>query len=153
MVKNLDQGRWDESSRDGDRVTFQVMTPKRRFIDRANAPVRDEEGRAIGLLLVFVDVTEERELTQAREDLSNMIVHDLRGPLTAVTTSLKLLNEFVSPEEGKAFAKQFTEKLGIPSVFYETSAKNGENIQETFSDITRIMIAEEEKRKGKKKKK
>jgi NtrC-family two-component system sensor histidine kinase KinB len=99
VIGNLDIGKWDESSRDGNRITFQVTTPKRRLIDRTNAPVRDENGRVIGLLMVFVDVTEERELAQAREDLSNMIVHDLRGPLTAVTTSLKLLNEFVTPED------------------------------------------------------
>jgi hypothetical protein len=37
-------------------------------------------------------------------------------------------------------------------VFFETSAKNGENIQESFSQLTRLMIAEEAKRKGKKKK-
>lgn len=110
LINNLDAGHWDESSRDGDRVTFQVNTPKRRFIDRANAPVRDDQGRVIGLLMVFVDVTEERELVQAREDLSNMIVHDLRGPLTAVTTSLKLINELAPDDDrlGKAI-RQTTE--------------------------------------------
>jgi signal transduction histidine kinase len=72
--------------------------------------VRDETGRVIGLLMVFVDVTEERELAQAREDLGNMIVHDLRGPLTAVTTSLKLLGKIAPLDDpvGKA-VKQTTE--------------------------------------------
>ncbi|MHA1929651.1 MAG: hypothetical protein ACTSV2_13850, partial [Candidatus Thorarchaeota archaeon] len=59
-------------------------------------------------------------------------------------------SKFVLPEEGQAFAKMFTEKLGIPSVFFETSAKNGENIQESFSTLTRLMIAEDTKRRGKK---
>ncbi|NDJ76725.1 MAG: GAF domain-containing protein, partial [Chloroflexi bacterium] len=100
VINSLDQRRWDESSRDGGRVTFQVTTPqKTRFIDRTDAPVRDENGRVIGLLMVFSDVTEERELEQAREDFSSMIVHDLRGPLTAVTTSLKLLSEVAPHDE------------------------------------------------------
>ncbi len=99
LMRSLEGGWWDESTREGGRITFQVVTPKRRSIDRTGTPVRDESGRVIGLLLVFVDVTEERELAQAREDLSNMIVHDLRGPLTAITTSLKLLNEIAPADD------------------------------------------------------
>jgi signal transduction histidine kinase len=49
----------------------------------------------VGVLMVFYDETEEYKLTQTREDLSRMLVHDLRSPLTAVTTSLKLLTEIV----------------------------------------------------------
>ncbi len=98
LSRSLAGGWWEETSRDGSRVTFQVAAPKPRFIDRTSTPVRDEAGRVIGLLMVFTDVTEERELTQAREDLSNMIVHDLRGPLTAITTSLKLLGE-IAPDD------------------------------------------------------
>jgi len=58
--------------------------------------------------------------------------------------------EIVRPEEGQAFAKMFTEKLGIPSIFFETSAKSGENIEESFMTLTRLMIAEDDKQKGKK---
>ncbi|HUN09172.1 MAG TPA: GAF domain-containing protein [Aggregatilineales bacterium] len=56
----------------------------------------------LGALLVFYDETQQRELLQAREDLSNMIVHDLRSPLTAVTTGLRLLVEVV-PEGDKLY--------------------------------------------------
>jgi K+-sensing histidine kinase KdpD len=66
-------------------------------IRRLAIPVSDED-RAIGVLLVFNDETEAFDLAQAREDLSRMIIHDLRSPLTAVTTSLKLLTEFIPPE-------------------------------------------------------
>jgi PAS domain S-box-containing protein len=99
LSRSLAGGWWEETSRDsGGRITFQVAAPKPRFIDRTSAPVRDETGHVIGLLMVFTDVTEERELAQAREDLGNMIVHDLRGPLTAITTSLKLLAE-IAPDD------------------------------------------------------
>jgi signal transduction histidine kinase len=97
LVRGLREGWWDESTRDAGRITFQVGGLKPRFVDRTDAPVRDEKGRVLGLLMVFADVTEERELSQARDDLSSMIVHDLRGPLTAVTTSLTLLKEMASP--------------------------------------------------------
>ena len=60
-------------------------------------------------------------------------------------------SEFIQSEEGQAFANLFTEKLGVPSFFFETSAKNGENIDASFVNLTRLMIKEQEKQKGKKK--
>lgn len=66
-----------------------------RHIQRQLIPVRDPNNKAIGVLMVFYNKTEEQELADAREALSQMIVHDLRSPLTAVTTSLRLLNEIV----------------------------------------------------------
>ncbi len=65
------------------------------YIKREVIPVGGDNGEPLGMLLVFYDETEERELGQMRDDLSNMIVHDLRSPLTAVTTGLKLLRDYV----------------------------------------------------------
>lgn len=64
-------------------------------IERQAIPISDAQGQRVGLLLVFYDQTEERALAQAREDLSRMIVHDLRSPLAAVNTGLKLLRDVV----------------------------------------------------------
>lgn len=67
-------------------------------IQRDVIPVGSENGEPIGMLMVFYDETEQKELTQMRDDLSSMIVHDLRSPLTAVTTGLKLLRDIVPAE-------------------------------------------------------
>ncbi|MEQ8673662.1 MAG: GAF domain-containing protein [Aggregatilineales bacterium] len=68
------------------------------YIQRYIIPVRDENDQVMGALMVFYNKTEEEELNNAREQLSRMIVHDLRSPLTAVTTSIKLLRELVPQE-------------------------------------------------------
>jgi len=73
-----------------------------RYIQRQIIPVRDEDRHVSGIMLVFYNKSEERELATARESLSQMIVHDLRSPLTAVTTSLRLLQDLVP--EGETFA-------------------------------------------------
>lgn len=67
-------------------------------IQRDSIPVGGENGDPLGLLLVFYDETEEKELAQIQDDLRSMIVHDLRSPLTAVTTGLKLLRDVVPPD-------------------------------------------------------
>lgn len=66
-----------------------------RYIQRQIIPVLDDNQRVNGIMLVFYNKSEERELAIARESLSQMIVHDLRSPLTAVTTSLRLLQQLV----------------------------------------------------------
>ncbi|HLF28748.1 MAG TPA: GAF domain-containing protein [Anaerolineae bacterium] len=68
-----------------------------RSIERSGLPVQDEHGGLVGWMIVLRDVTEERELQQMREDLSNMIVHDLRSPLVAILDSYELIGEALPP--------------------------------------------------------
>jgi two-component system, NtrC family, sensor histidine kinase KinB len=76
-------------------ATHQQGGKRQRFVERSVAPVHDEEETFLGLLLIFRDVTKQKELEQTREDLTNMIVHDLRSPLQAVMGSMRLINDTV----------------------------------------------------------
>lgn len=79
-------------------ASFSVKTETgAQFIQRHIIPVSGVNGEPVGVLLVFYDHTEERELWMMREELSRMIIHDLRSPLAAVTTGLKLLREVIPP--------------------------------------------------------
>jgi PAS domain S-box-containing protein len=71
----------------GDRSAGQ----KPRFVQRAETQVIATDGSLLGCLMLFRDITEERELESMRIDLSRMIVHDLRNPLTTLTTTIELL--------------------------------------------------------------
>lgn len=73
-----------------------------RYFQRVITPIQDEDGQVSGALLVFYDQTDEQELSRARDELTRMIVHDLRSPLTAVVTGLKLLQDYV-PAENDAY--------------------------------------------------
>ncbi|MFW9958028.1 MAG: Rab family GTPase [Candidatus Odinarchaeota archaeon] len=55
----------------------------------------------------------------------------------------------VSTEEGLQFRDIFVRRLEVPAIFLETSAKTGENIQEAFTELTKILIDEDKKRKMK----
>ncbi len=79
-------------------VTRALRGQRQRFVERTATPVRDEQGRFIGLLLIFRDVTEQKELEEARQSLTSMIVHDLRSPLQAVMGSMRLISE-VTPQK------------------------------------------------------
>jgi signal transduction histidine kinase len=70
------------------------------YIERDIIPILGDRGTPIGLLLIFHNKTQEQELDQQRENISRMIIHDLRSPLTAVTTSMRLLQDLV-PEDNE----------------------------------------------------
>ena len=116
IVAGLAAGAWEPDQRAAERVTYEVAGPDRRFIDRTDAPVHDRAGRVVGLLMVFADVTEAYSLAQARQELTSMIVHDLRGPLTAVMTSLKLLDEVVPADDPVAPAIERTTGMASRAV-------------------------------------
>jgi PAS domain S-box-containing protein len=78
------------------KAVYEIAAPDRRAIERVCAPVLDERGGSIGQVIVLHDVTEERELETMREDLTNMIVHDLRSPLAAVMGGLHLVRELIN---------------------------------------------------------
>lgn len=54
-----------------------------------------------GVLLVLRDITEARESERLRQDLTHMIVHDLRSPLSSVMAAIELLGRGVSGELGR----------------------------------------------------
>jgi signal transduction histidine kinase len=79
-------------------VEFQ--TPTGRTMLRLGAPVTAASGQAIGWLMLFRDITEERELAEQRTDLTRMIVHDLRNPLTTLSSTIGLLeNQLLPPDD------------------------------------------------------
>jgi signal transduction histidine kinase len=61
-----------------------------RSIHWRNLPVK-LDGQPLGRLIVLRDVTQEHALEKMREDLTHTMVHDLRGPLTAISISLEAL--------------------------------------------------------------
>lgn len=111
MCAGLHSEDWEP---DGQRSSYaHIVNAQSRYLERTDVAVRDQKNAVIGWLMVFVDITEERELTQAREDLYNMIVHDLRGPLTAIQASMKLVSNItVSDPALRPVVEQTTETAG-----------------------------------------
>ncbi|NLH07979.1 MAG: PAS domain-containing protein, partial [Chloroflexi bacterium] len=88
-------------------VTQPRAGQRQRYVERAIRPVYGDEEQFVGLLLVFRDITEQQELEQARKDLTDMVVHELRSPLQAVMGSMRLISQ-VAPADS-AIIHQATE--------------------------------------------
>jgi PAS domain S-box-containing protein len=74
------------------------QNPERHF-DRTLTPVRDRSGEVRGYLFVLRDLTEERQLANLRNEMTHMLIHDLRSPLTSLQSVINVVIE--SLEEGK----------------------------------------------------
>ncbi len=72
-------------------VEFEIPGPRHRFIRHFILPVHDSNHIEIGRLLLFQDISKERELAQLRDDLMGMLVHDLRAPLTAIMNGIMMV--------------------------------------------------------------
>jgi PAS domain S-box-containing protein len=77
-----------------DNVTFRgaVDLPTERTI----SPVKGQKGEINGWLLVFRDLTEEHQLTEFREDLTRMLVHDLRSPVVSIQGGLDMIEIMIN---------------------------------------------------------
>ncbi|MFX1261257.1 MAG: GTP-binding protein [Promethearchaeota archaeon] len=100
-----------------------------------------------GLLLTYSVVNRE-----SFDNASKWLVeaHGFMGklpPLIIIGNKIDLRashpsEETVSYEEGQEFTKRFGEKMNTPSIFIETSALTGENIDQAFRSLAEMMIDE-----------
>lgn len=70
-----------------------VLGPAALQVERTLTPVRDRDDAITGWLLVFRDLTEELELERLRDEMTSMLVHDLRSPISLMLASLSMLKE------------------------------------------------------------
>lgn len=83
-----------------------------------------------GALLVLRDITEAKESERLRQDLTNMIVHDLRSPLSSVMASIDMLVKGIS---GPLVSTQ----RDVLNIAYSSSQQMLEMIN-TLLDISRL---------------
>ncbi|MDY6878085.1 MAG: GAF domain-containing protein [Chloroflexota bacterium] len=111
--------------------TCVLAAPRHRVIERVGAPVMDEDGHVWGWMLVLRDVTEEKELERMREDVTHMIVHDLRSPLAAILGSLELIENVTK--------KQPQDNLLVQALdIAAQSTQRLRNMVDSLLDISRL---------------
>jgi PAS domain S-box-containing protein len=70
-----------------------IKDGKPRYIEEVGSPVTNNRGHILGRLLTLRDVTEERLLEAYRNEISSMVIHDLRGPLGNIISSHIVMQE------------------------------------------------------------
>ncbi len=103
---------------------------QKRWFIRAEAPVFTNNKQVLGWLMLFRDITEEKELAERRADLTRMIVHDLRNPLTTMASTLNLAQRHIN----SAVSNNVHELLMAAS----TSCADLLDMVDSLLDVTRM---------------
>ncbi|MGF1506479.1 MAG: ATP-binding protein [Anaerolineae bacterium] len=72
------------------RRSYALTVPEYRAIDEVSIPVASGEEPVSGRIFVLQDTTERLRVDQYRDEMSHMLVHDLRGPTAGLIASLHL---------------------------------------------------------------
>ncbi len=105
-----------------------------------------------GIVLVYSTVNREsfdnasKWLVEAYKNMGKLPPTVIVGNKTDIREGVPV-DQRVTSAEGRKFTEYFMEKLEVPAVFKETSAKTGYNIENTFQDLLQMMSdaqAEEE---------
>ena len=101
------------------------------FLTENLTPVRNEADEIIGHLLVYRDVTDQVYNAQYREQVTHMVIHDLRGPLWSIMSGIDLAQDDLRaiPE-----AEPVLRLLEISA----NSAQNLMRLVESLLDINRL---------------
>ncbi len=103
LLETLGQDHWLPPPK----VTIKAESEKiEKVVDRFIAPVWGQGRQTIGWVFVLRDVSEEHQLNQAREMITETLVHDLRSPMSAVSSALTLLEEALAREEQDPLTQQ-----------------------------------------------
>ncbi len=101
-----------------------------RDVEATLLPVQDTTGKIAARLLVLRDISEEKSMERFREEVTNMIVHDLRSPLSAIISSLRLVQDMVT-------TKDFTDLDQVLSIAI-TSSENQMRMIESMLEIDKL---------------
>jgi PAS domain S-box-containing protein len=73
----------------GDRRTGQAM-----WLSASAAPIPGPDGRILGAVTVFTDITKLQRLQEQRDDFIRMVSHDLRNPMQVLRAQAEILQRF-----------------------------------------------------------
>jgi NtrC-family two-component system sensor histidine kinase KinB len=74
------------------KITYPMKSGE-TFVERSILPIWGSQERISGWIIVLRDVSDEQRLEQARELITETLVHDLRSPLSAILGAVAILQE------------------------------------------------------------
>lgn len=101
------RGRLEESVKLNKVIKSAEVLLGEKFYKIYVAPVKSESvllrGEILGGVVIFHDITPEKEVEKLREDFTSMMVHELRSPLDGIKKISKLLSEDYIRKDKKSY--------------------------------------------------
>lgn len=134
---------------------LEIMRPARRVLERFARPVLDPEGRAVGWLELYSDVTGERQIQSkmlqtekmaALGQLVSGIAHELNNPLTTIMGYAQLLLGRELPptqlsEAGKVYQEAERARRIVKNLLYFARENKPERTRVDINEIVERTLA------------
>lgn len=85
---NISRIQLEMDSKNADRTTFDVSCTKLA-----------EEGEQTKILLIFHDITAQKQFERQREDILNFVAHEFRNPLTNLILNIDMVDEMLKEQK------------------------------------------------------
>ena len=121
----------DEPNRAFERQFERSANGISQYLTENITPVLNQEGHVVGHLLVYRDVSDQVRNAQYREQVTHMVIHDLRGPLWSIISGIDLAQDDLRAIPD---AEPTLHLLEISA----TSAHNLMRLVESLLDISRL---------------
>ncbi|OGE88737.1 MAG: hypothetical protein A2722_02440 [Candidatus Doudnabacteria bacterium RIFCSPHIGHO2_01_FULL_50_11] len=123
--------RLEESMEHDKLIVAPAITINGHFLQILVSPVKDESKSFLGAVVLFHDITKEKELEKMREDFTSMMVHELRSPLTGIKSIAGLLTS----DKVKTDAQKYNQFVGLIST-------NSQDMLELVNDLLDVAKLE-----------
>jgi two-component system, OmpR family, phosphate regulon sensor histidine kinase PhoR len=112
-------------------AVFELDSPRTRFVRRVISPVIGQGAPLSGLVVVYQDITDQKEVEQLKDDFLSIASHELKTPLTSIMGYTQLLSRRLAPEARRAGSDDAIEVI-------ENQCRRMKRLVEDLLDVSRI---------------
>jgi len=115
----------------GEAAIFELDGPRRRYVRRVISPVIGAGSPLSGLVVVYQDVTDQKEVEQLKDDFLSIASHELKTPLTSIMGYTQLLNRRLTAESRRVGSDDVIDVI-------ENQCRRMKRLVEDLLDVSRI---------------